>query len=268
MAAALRGICRYPKGSWLSVHIVWMVMLISLLVLGVVVAIALLLFRIWVPRLKGFKQFARRFFPAVGLLILVLGINLAITYRSQQQIQRQAALEPITTFEALQAVDAGQPVAVVAVASPDNPVRGRDNEYLAYVDDNGLWTPQSMLFDLDDTQIAIDDGTYETRNWPLDRNLRFLNPRQQVVIVGQKEMIDAPVGPQPPAGNHSVQSEIIFAGSHPDFLQDLQRRLWGPRLLVGLNAFALGAIALATLITAFRVVGRKSPQDLKETPNF
>ncbi|BAW95635.1 hypothetical protein NIES970_05440 [[Synechococcus] sp. NIES-970] len=243
-------------------------MVINLLILLLGMAIALLLFRAGIPRLKGFKQFTQRFVPVVGALMLMLGINLAIAYHAQQQLQRQASLEPVTTFQALQAIDAGQPVAVVAVASPDNPVRGRNNEYLAYVDDNGLWTPQTIFFDLDDTQIAIDDESYEPRNWPLDRNLRFLNPRQQVVIIGQKEVIDAPVGPQPPAGNHGVQSEIIFAGSHPAFLQDLERRLWGPRLLVGLNAFALGAIALSTLVMAFRVTGREMPQDSKATSNL
>lgn len=243
-------------------------MFINLLIFCGVVAIAFGLFRVGLPRCKTFKNFTQRFFPAVVVLMVVLGINLAIAYQTQQQIQRTVALEPTTTFRNLQEIEAEELVVVVAVASPDNPVRGRDNEYLAYVDDNGLWTPRKILFDLDDTQIAIDDETYEPRNWPLDRNLRFLNPRQQVVIVGKKEIINAPVGPEPEAGNHSIQSEIIFAGSYQAFLQDLQRRIWGPRIMVGLNAFALGAIALSTLVAAFRVTGRKLPQDAQETPNF
>lgn len=141
-------------------------MFINLLIFCGVVAIAFGLFRVGLPRCKTFKNFTQRFFPAVVVLMVVLGINLAIAYQTQQQIQRTVALEPTTTFRNLQEIEAEELVVVVAVASPDNPVRGRDNEYLAYVDDNGLWTPRKILFDLDDTQIAIDDETYEPRNCP------------------------------------------------------------------------------------------------------
>ncbi|ANV88208.1 hypothetical protein [Picosynechococcus sp. PCC 7117] len=243
-------------------------MFINLLIFCGVVAIAFGLFRAGLPRFKTFKNFAQRFLPAIGVLILLLGANLLGAYQAKQTLQFTADLPPITTLATLREIEAGQPVAVVAVASPDNPVRGRNNEYLAYVDDNGLWTPQRILFDLDDAQIAMDDDAYKVRNWPLDRNLRFLNPRQQVVIIGEKEEFTRVTGPQKGEVTHSVEGILIFAGSHQAFLQDLQRRIWGPRIMVGLNAFALGAIALSTLVAAFRVTGRKLPQDAQETPNF
>lgn len=115
----------------------------------------------------------------------------------------------------------------------------------------------------------MDEDNYKARNWPLDRNLRFLNPRQQVVIVGEKEEFRRVTGPQKGEIVHSVKGIVLFAGSHPVFLQDLQRRLWGPRVMLGLNAFALGALILFTLVVMVRLMARRrSPKALDEPPNF
>lgn len=100
-------------------------MFINLLIFLLVVAIAFGLFRFGMPYIKSLKQFAQRFLPAVGVLVLVLGVNLLVAHQAKNALQHVATLSPITTLTALQKIEPGQLVTVVAVASPDNPVRGR-----------------------------------------------------------------------------------------------------------------------------------------------
>lgn len=191
--------------------------------------------------------------------MLVLAINLGLAFYAKNEIKKVASLPAVSSFAELEQVETENPVALVARASSANPIRGRNNEYLAYVDGNGLWTPREILFDLDDGQITMDNDNYKTRNWPKDNNLRYINPEQSVVILGEAIKSLQVTGANLGEVTYRVKGDIVFAGSHADFRADLAQRLWGPKIMIGLNAFALGAIALYTLIATFKVL-RRSPK--------
>ncbi|MGB2924851.1 MAG: hypothetical protein WBB82_06090 [Limnothrix sp.] len=233
-------------------------MLVNILILIASVAIAILLFKFVLHTAKNFKTFSRKMLPALGFVILLLAINLGMSFRAKSTIQRVTEITAVSSIAELERTE-NNPVALVAVASPANPIRGRNNEYLAYVDGNGLWTPREILFDLDDGLIAMDNDNYRTRNWPRDDKLRYINPEQPVVILGEAIKSLQVTGTNVGEVAYRVRGILVFAGSHAEFKEDLTRRLWGPRIMAGLNAFALGAIVLCTLIATFKVL-RRSPK--------
>ncbi|AFY37400.1 hypothetical protein Lepto7376_1029 [[Leptolyngbya] sp. PCC 7376] len=239
-------------------------MFINIVILLFSVAIAALVFRFVVPKITTLKIFTQRILMIVGVLTLFLGVNLGMAVYAKSVLQLTIDLPVVTTLAEIETLDPGASVVLEAIASPDNPIRGRNNEYLAYVDGNGLWTPREILFDLDDAQIAMDNDTYKVRNWKRDNKLRYINPGHDVVILGENIKSVRITGSQKGKITHTIKGILIFSGSHQEFLNDLHRRLWGPRIMAGLNAFAIGAILLTTLITAIKTARRKPA--VAETP--
>lgn len=228
-------------------------MFVNILILLSSVAIAALLFKFGVRTVSHLKTFSQRILPVLGVVLLALAINLGLTFYAQNELKKVANLPAVSSLAELEQIDSENPIALVAIASPDNPIRGRNNEYLAYVDGNGLWTPRVILFDLDDGQITMDNQTYDTRNWPKDNALRYINPEQPVVILGEAIKSLQVSGTNIGEVTYRIKGQLVFAGSHAAFKADLARRRWKPRIMVGLNAFALGAIALGTIIAVIRV---------------
>lgn len=234
-------------------------MFVNILIFLSSVAIAVLLFKFGLRTVSNFKAFSRRILPALGVVMLILTVNLGMTFYAKNALKEVANLTAVSSIAELEQTESESPVALVASASPDNPIRGRNNEYLAYVDGNGLWTPRVLLFDLDDGQIAMDNDTYKTRNWPRDGKLRYINPEQPVVILGEAIKSLQVTGTDIGEVTYRIKGMLVFAGSHTAFKGNLTRRMWGPRIMAGLNAFALGAIALCTLIATFKIL-RRSPK--------
>ncbi|NJN72627.1 MAG: hypothetical protein HC799_07345 [Limnothrix sp. RL_2_0] len=239
-------------------------MFVNILIFLFSVAIAVLLFKFGLRTVSNFKTLAQRILPALGIVMLLLAINLGMTFYAKAALQQTANLPAVSSLAELEQVESDSPIALVAIASPDNPIRGRNNEYLAYVDGNGLWTPRVILFDLDDGQIAMDNDNYKTRNWPRDNQLRYINPEQPVVVMGEAIKSLQVTGTNIGEVTYRIKGILVFAGSHTEFKADLTRRLWGPRIMAGLNAFALGAIALGTIIAAFRVWRKSKKVDASQ----
>ena len=195
--------------------------------------------------------------PAFAVVILLLGGNILYALNAKNLLQRFVELPPVTNRAELQKVPSGEALVLEAIASPDNPVKGRNNEYLAYVDGNGLWTPREILLDLEDAQIAIENDTYRTRNWKRDNKLRYINPGQELTIVGINEVFERVTGDEKGKITNSIEGALVYAGSHDQFVKDTTRRLWGPRILAGLSAFAMGATVLGVIISAVKIAMTK-----------
>ena len=232
-------------------------MFVNIVIFVFSVAIASLLFKFGIATTPTLKPFAQRMLPAFAVVLLFLGVNTCMALYAKHTIKVTLDLPAIDNQAELIKLPSGAPMALVAIASPDNPIRGRNNEYLAYVDGNGLWTPREILFDLDDIQISMENDTYRVRNWKRDNKLRYINPCQEVVIVGENIIYERATGAEKGKLTNGVKGILVYAGSHAQFVKDTTRRLWGPRIMAGLNAFAFGAITLCVIIAAIKIAIKK-----------
>ncbi|OKH18056.1 hypothetical protein [[Limnothrix rosea] IAM M-220] len=233
-------------------------MFTSILIFLFSVIVSAVLFKFGIATTPTLKLFAKRMLPAFTVVILLLGGNILYTLNAKNALQSVIDLPPVTDSTELATVQSGEPLVLVAIASPDNPIKGRNNEYLAYVDGNGLWTPLKILLDLEDTQIAMTNDNYRTRNWKRDNKINYINPGQRLTIVGRNLIGEVMTGDDKDKQINAIEGILVYAGSHNQFIQDTTRRLWGPRIMAGLSAFALGATVLGVIIAAVKIAMTKS----------
>ncbi len=239
-------------------------MFTSILVFLFSVILSAVLFKFGIPKTPTLKRFAQRMLPAFAVVLLMLGGNILYALNAKGALQTFIDLPPVTNSTELATVQSGEPMVLVAIASPDNPIKGRNNEYLAYVDGNGLWTPLRILLDLEDTQIALTNDDYRTRNWKRDNQLNYINPGQRLIIVGENLVGEVMTGDSRGEQVNAIEGFLVYAGSYSEFIQDTTRRLWGPRILAGLSAFAAGATVLGILIAVVKIAMTKSTSSPKD----
>ena len=238
-------------------------MFVNIVILLFSVAVAALLFRFGIPTVKSFSHFYQRFLPAFGLVMVFLAVNLGMTFWAKGGLEQVAAMTPTTSLASLQELRSGEPVVLAGTISPDNTIQRSvgNQEYVAYSsEDDGLRTPLHLVININGGQIELDNDTYAPRNWPRHRDVRYLSHDQSVVIVGETIVSVGLFGANKGQETHSIHGILIYAGTHAEFVSSTTRRLWGPRIMAGLNAFALGAIALGTVITGFRIFWQYRPQ--------
>ena len=87
----------------------------------------------------------------------------------------------------------------------------------------------------------------------------YLLPGDTLTILGEKQVWERATGDDKGKITHTLEGLIVYSGSHADFIQNTTRRLWGPNILAGLSAFALGATILGVIIAIVKIVMTKAP---------
>ncbi len=227
------------------------------------VIVAIVLFKFGIKTTPTIKPFAQRMLPAFALVILMLGANILFSSGIQSTLQFLIELPPITNRADFEQAQRREPIVVQAIASPDNPVRGKNNEYLAYVDDDGLWTPFDILLDLEDTQVEMTNDNYLHSNWQRNKSvsesnrLSYIVPGDTLTVFAEKSVSEGIAGEVKGQTIHSLEGILVYRGSHSGFVQNMKNRLWLPRIMKGLSAFALGATVLGVIIAAVKIVMTK-----------
>lgn len=233
-------------------------MLTNIVILLFSSLVATILFKFGLKAVKGFDGFIKRLLPAFAVILLFLLINLGMAFLANSALQRVIAMRPTTSIVSLQELPNNRPVIFTGTVSHENSLvtKGRQ-EYVAYVAKEDIWKPLNLMIEAQGKTVSIDNDSYRQRNWPRDLNqpradqVLYLNRNQPVVIMG-RTVVTNPVGASQGQKNHRIRAELIYAGSHEQFIINTQRRLWGPRIMAGLNAFAIGAIGLGVLMNGFK----------------
>lgn len=236
-------------------------MLTNILLLLFSSSIAVLLFKFGLPTAKNWIQFRDRILPAIGVLLFFLLVNLGLALLGKAALQQGITATPINSLAALEQWGTSEQIILVGQVSEANELLTRgDREYVAFVDKDRFQKPLGLKVDLADGQTTLNNDGYKHRNWTRDRTRKvsYLERGQAVVISGKVGVYQSTLGSNPGEQAHRVTAELVYAGSHKSFVTNLKRRLWGPRILAGLNAFAIGAIGLGGAIAGFRRLRQRS----------
>lgn len=236
-------------------------MLTNILILLFSSSVAALLFKFGLPTAKDWQLFRNRMLPAFGVLLVLLIANLGMALLGKAALEQGITTEPISSLAALEQLGTSEQIILVGKVSEANELITRgDREYVAFVDKDRFQKPLGLKLDLEDGPTEINNDGYKHRNWTRDRTRKvsYLERGQAVLISGRVGVYENLAGSNQGEQATRVTADLVYAGSHSSFVASLKKRLWGPRILAGLNAFALGAIALGLAIAGFRRLKRGS----------
>ncbi|MBU1568173.1 MAG: hypothetical protein KJ630_21435 [Proteobacteria bacterium] len=144
--------------------------------------------------------------------------------------------KPITSYAELTTKKVDTGVVFQGVISKQN--EKRHGDYIAYLDEKSLWSPERLWLELDGGRIAINNTQYQAVSWPVDPlgNL-YLTAEQPVIVIGiLKNYTENLKGEQP---FQQVRAEVVFGGSYQAFVSR-----------ASVKASIAMALALANLIIA------------------
>lgn len=178
--------------------------------------IAWLMFSFLLPKVEKKQDYKKLliFFLAIGFFLLVNGL---FSYLGMSGLMEAGNTDPIVDQISINEKLDGDGVIISGKVSNQNQVYYDD--YAAYLDDLGLWSPDRLWIELDNGEIAVDNDTYQATNWPVDSLERtYLQINSPVTIVGFVKINQI---------DHSrlIEADIIHAGSFESFVSRSNTKL-------------------------------------------
>lgn len=180
----------------------------------------------------------------IGIFLLV---NTLFAYLGRSALLTAIETPPILSMEDLQDVETGGPVVLYGIISPLNPIRVAN--YVTYIecDDDSCTRdmPSKLLIALDGGDAVISNNDFEDHVWPVSSDgVRFLARSEPVIIVGTMERGVVILGPDKGKQTSSVYAEIIFAGSHEDFVASARGKMVFPIVMFIANLVAFAVVVI------------------------
>lgn len=178
--------------------------------------IAWLMFSFLLPKVEKKQDYKKLliFFLAIGFFLLVNGL---LSYLGMSGLMEAGNTDPIVDQISINEKLDGDGVIISGKVSNQNQVYYDD--YAAYLDDFGLWSPDRLWIELDNGEIAVDNDTYQPTNWPVDSLERtYLKINSPVTIVGfvKINQIDQ---------SRLIEADIIHAGLFESFVSRSNTKL-------------------------------------------
>jgi hypothetical protein len=154
------------------------------------------------------------FFLTAGVFLSVNGL---FSYLGMSGLSMAGSSDPIVDFKTIDQKQDGEGVVLFGKVSSNNKII-LDN-YAAYLDDTGLWSPDRLWSELVIGEKAIDNDTYQPTNWPEDFMGRsYLEIDSPVTVVGfvRINRIDQ---------SRLIEAEIIHAGQFESFVSRSKTKL-------------------------------------------
>jgi hypothetical protein len=190
----------------------------------------------------------------VGRLALVFGfigffflVNALFAQMGRGALLMAVDTRPVTSIEVLEAVETGAPVILDGIVSLENPTTIKDYVSYSECNDDGCtrYVPSSLLIRLDGGDVAILNDDFEDREWPYASDgVLFLAPGDPVIVVGAMQRGVTMLGRDKGKETFSIQADIVYAGSHEDFVARADARLIFPTLLLVVNLVAVAVVLL------------------------
>jgi len=135
-------------------------MIVNIIVLIVIGVLAFTLYGFRIRKTVTFGQ-AMRLVPVSAFLALFLALNGVIAYVVLSRLQHMIRTEPLVAAGSLEGVEDNEPVIIAGVVSAANAtVRG---DFVAYLDENRLFSRDTMMVDLTDGPITLRGKVYEAQ---------------------------------------------------------------------------------------------------------
>jgi hypothetical protein len=180
------------------------------------------------------------FFLAAGVFLSVNGL---FSYLGMSGLSMAGSSDPIVDFKTIDQKQDGEGVVLFGKVSSKNKII-MDN-YVAYLDDTGLWSPDRLWIELVNGEIAIDNDTYQPTNWPEDFMGRsYLEIDSPVTVDGfvRINRIDQ---------SRLIEAEIIHAGQFDSFVSRSKTKLGIAIAMTILNLIAV-ILIFVPIIKSFK----------------
>jgi hypothetical protein len=201
----------------------------------------------------------RKLFPIFLLLVLFLLFNAFLSWQGGMALVSAADTPQITTAAELNTVKNGSPVILDGKVSDQNPIIYKN--FVAYFDDEQFNSPSELVITLSDGTAVISNNDYQTRNWPFSDFYTHLARGTRVIVVGQLERWIAFAGPNKGKELISLHADMIFAGSHQDFVSRAKRKIFFPVVLLLLNLAAAVLMIILPVASLIRIARTRIPTD-------
>lgn len=155
----------------------------------------------------------RKLLPFFIALPGFLLFNALLAFQGARSLSASLADPPLSTLSAMAGAKSGDGIMLGGMVSAQNDTLTGD--YVAYVDEEHLWSPMELWLDLDDGRLAISNDTYQAANWPVDAmRYSYLQAGQPVIVVGRAENW---VGLVDDETSQTIRAEIVYAGTYDAF---------------------------------------------------
>lgn len=180
------------------------------------------------------------FFMASWFFLFVNGL---FSYLGMRGLSTAGSSEPTKELKAIDQIQDGEGVVLFGKVSGKN--QALTENYAAYLDEIGLWSPDRLWIELNDGEIAIDNDTYQPTNWPDDILGRsFLEIDSPVTVVGYVRInrIDQ---------SRLIEAEVIHAGQYASFVSRSKTKLGIAAAMTIVNVIAV-ILLLVPIIKSIR----------------
>jgi hypothetical protein len=190
----------------------------------------------------------------VGRLALVLAfigvfflVNALFAQMGRGALLMAVDTRPVTSLDVLETVETGAPVILDGIVSLENPTYIQN--YVSYIecDDDGCtrYVPSRLLIRLDGGDVTILNDDFEDREWPYASDgVLFLATGDPVIVVGAMQRGVTMLGREKGKETFSILADIVYAGSHEDFVTRAEARLIFPTILLIVNLVAVAVVVL------------------------
>ena len=182
-------------------------------------------------------------FAFIGIFFLV---NAFFAYQGRRALLMAIHTPPILAMEVLEDVETGAPVILDGIVSEENPIRTEN--YVAHIecdeDTCTRYVPSGLLLALDGGDAVISNDDFKDRQWPSSDDVLFLAPAEPVIVVGTTERGVIIFGPDTGKGTLSIHADMVYAGSHEDFVARARRNMVFPLVMLIANLVAVVAVVL------------------------
>ncbi|MFH0782385.1 MAG: hypothetical protein V2B20_10610 [Pseudomonadota bacterium] len=164
-------------------------------------------------------------------------------------LRKSTQKKPITSYAELTSKKVDTGVVFQGFISKQNEKRYGD--YIAYLDDKGLWSPERLWLELDGGRIAINNTQYQAVSWPVDPhgNL-YLMEEQPVIVIGIVKNYTQDLKAEKPL--QQVRAEVVFGGSYQAFVNRATTKAYIAMALALVNLILACIILVKILPTCIR----------------
>jgi hypothetical protein len=220
----------------------------STLLTGFCLLLSWLIYRFPMRMATTPEQFRPLLWITVALCcLLVFGtlLNLA----GWNGLRKSTQKKPFTSYAELSSESVDTGAVFQGVVSKDN--EKRHGDYIAYSDDQALWSPERLWIELDGGRIAINNTTYQPVSWPVDpQGNLYLMAQQPVIVVGIVKTYSQ--GHHADKSLRQVQAEVVYGGSYQAFVNRATTKAYLAMAMALINLLLAGVIFGKILLPCLR----------------
>lgn len=181
---------------------------------------------------------------ALVFLAGCLLVNALVAFMGWRSLNALITIQPSTSVADIAAQENRAEVIVSGWVSEANEIYQENIVVQWACDENycSLHTPSTLWIQLKGGIVGIENTDYEDREWDYQYGMTYsyysLFIGEPVVIIGEIADSVTITGEEAGETSRSLEAEIVFAGTHEEFVESAQEKLWKPMVMIALNTAA------------------------------